>query len=417
MRVEYRRRYLDDELDELMVAPFAIAIDGPKGVGKTATAQRRADTVLRLDEEPVRQLLAADPARVLSAPGVTLVDEWQHLPMVWDRVRRAVDAAEGAAYLLTGNATPTAGGDRHSGAGRILSLRLRPMTLPERGGTAPAVTVAGLLAGGAEVSGHTSWGVAEYAREICASGLPAVHALPTRRQRAQLDGYLTHIIDRDIADQGVRVRRPETLRRWLTAYAAASSTSASYTTLLDAASAGETDKPAKTTTIAYRDLLTQIWILDPVPPWLPHGGELSRLKVAPKHQLADPALAARLLGHTPETLLQPRAGSAELLGQLFESLATLTVRAAAQAQEATVGHLRTRDGGHEVDLVLERYDGRVVAFEVKLSATVADSDVRHLQWLAGHLGGRLADAVVLTTGSDAYRRPDGIAVVPLALLG
>lgn len=414
--MSYRRRYVDDELDALMVEPFAIAIDGPKGVGKTATAQRRADTVIRLDEEPVRQLVAADPARILAGPGVTLFDEWQHLPMVWDRVRRAVDSAA-AAYLLTGSATPTHGAGTHSGAGRILSLRLRPMALPERGGTTPSVTLADLLAGGAQIGGHTSWRLADYAREICASGLPAIHALPPRRQRAQLDSYLARIIDRDIPDQGIAVRRPDTLRRWMTAYAAASSTSASYTTILDAACAGETAKPAKTTTIAYRDLLAQLWILDPVPPWLPSGGELSRLKLSPKHQLADPALAARLLNHTPETLLAPRAGSAELLGQLFESLATLTVRAAAQAQEARVAHLRTRDGGHEVDLVVERYDGRVVAVEVKLSASVQDSDVRRLRWLRAQLGDRLADAVVVTTGADAYRRPDGIAVVPLALLG
>ena len=415
--MDYRPRYLDGVLDELMVAPFAVAIDGPKGVGKTATAERRADTVVRLDEEPVRQLVAADPDRILAAPGGTLVDEWQPLPMVWDRVRRRVDEASGAAYLLTGSATPPAGRDTHSGAGRILSLRLRPMALPERGVTTPTVTLAALLDGGATVTGTTSWGVVDYAREICASGLPAVHALPPRRQRAQIDGYLARIIDRDLPDRGVRVRRPETLRRWMTAYAAASSTSASYTTLLDAASAGDVDKPAKTTTIAYRDLLTQIWILDPVPAWLPQGSELSRLKLAPKHQLADPALAARLLDHTPETLIAPRAGSAELLGQLFESLATLTVRAAAQALECTVGHLRTRDGGHEVDLIVQRYDGRVVALEVKLAASVSDADVRHLHWLAAQLGERLADAAVLTTGTDAYRRPDGIAVVPLALLG
>jgi uncharacterized protein len=415
--VEYRRRYLDDELDELMEPPFAIAIDGPKGVGKTATAARRADVVLRLDEEPVRQLVGADPARLLADRGVVLLDEWQLLPMVWDRVRRGVDESAQASFLLTGSATPLPDADRHSGAGRILSLRLRPMSLPERGVTESTVTIARLLTGAAEISGRTTWGLSDYAREICASGFPGIHGLPARRQRAQLDGYLAHVVDRDIAGLGVALRHPDTLRRWLTAYAAASSTSASYTTILDAASAGDARKPAKTTTIAYRDLLTQIWVLDPVPPWLPRGAELSRLKTAPKHQLADPALAARLLQHTPETLLAPRAGSAELLGHLLESLATLTVRAAAQAQEASVGHLRTRDGGHEVDLVVERNDGRVVAFEVKLAASVSDSDVRHLRWLADQLGDRLADMVVITTGPDAYRRPDGVAVVPLALLG
>ncbi len=414
----YVRRCLDDELDELVRhAPYAIAIDGPKGVGKTATAERRADTSIRLDEEPVRQLVAADPERALSGPGVILLDEWQHLPLVWDRVRRAVDADRGARFLLTGSATPVAGADTHSGAGRILSLRLRPMSLPERGVAKPTVRLADLWAGDAAIDGRTTVGLADYAREVCASGFPAIRAATARVQRAQLDGYLRRVVDRDLPEQGVQVRRPDTLTRWLAAYAAASSTSATYTSILDAATPGEVDKPARSTTTAYRDLLSQIWLLDPVPPWLPHGTELSRLKTSEKHQLADPALAARLLQHTPETLLQPRAGSAELLGQLFESLATLTVRASSQTQEATVGHLRTRDGDHEIDLVAERYDGRVVAFEVKLARSVSDRDVRHLHWLASQLGDRLADRVVITTGTDAYRRPDGIAVVPLALLG
>lgn len=415
--MNYLGRYLDAELDQLMVRPFAVAIDGPKGVGKTATAQRRADTVLRLDDEAVRGLVAADPQRFLAPGEVILLDEWQHLPTVWDRVRRALDDAGEAAYVLTGSATPREGVDTHSGAGRILSVRMRPMALPERGLVTPTVRLADIFDGNAAIHGQTSWGLAEYAREICASGFPGIRLLPERRRRAQLDGYLTRVIDRDIPEQGVQVRRPATLRRWLAAYAAASSTSATYTTILDAASAGETDKPAKTTTIAYRDLLSQIWILDPVEPWLPHGSEFSRLKSTPKHQLADPALAARLVNHTPDTLLQPRAGTAELLGRLFESLATLTVRVAAQTAEAVVGHLRTRDGGREIDLIVERYDGRLVAIEVKLASTVADSDVRHLHWLRELAGDRLVERLIVTTGSHAYRRPDGVIVVPLALLG
>lgn len=415
--MSYRRRYLDDELDELLVTHVALAIDGPKGVGKTETAVRRADTVYWLDRDPVRTLVAADPDRALAGPGVLLLDEWQRLPMVWDGVRRAIDERRDAAYLLTGSATPVAGVDTHSGAGRILSLRLRPMSLPERGVITPSVRLADLFTGVTAIGGHTPWRLADYAREICASGFPAIHALAGRQQRSHLDAYLTRILDRDIADQGIRVRRPDTLRRWLEAYAAATSTTATYTSILDAASGGEVNKPAKSTTITYRDTLSQIWILDPVTPWLPGGSDLTRLRVGPKHQLADPALAARLLRHTPETLLAARSGSAEIFGQLIESLATLTVRAAAQAVEATVGHLRTRDGRHEIDLIVERYDGAVLAIEVKLAASVRDDDVRHLNWLAEQIGDRLVERVVLTAGQDAYRRRDGVAVVPLALLG
>lgn len=169
-------------------------------------------------------------------------------------------------------------------------------------------------------------------------------------------------------------------------------------------------------------MLTQLWLLDPVPGWAPTANPFTRLQQAPKHHLADPALAARLLGASESTLLSG-AGTVlgvrdgTLLGHLFESPATLSVRVAAQAAEARTAHLRTRDGDHEIDLVVVRDDGRVIAIEVKLAATVTDRDVRHLTWLRRHLGEELLDAVVLTTRPAAYRRRDGIAVVPFALLG
>ena len=104
------------------------------------------------------------------------------------------------------------------------------------------------------------------------------------------------------------------------------------------------------------------------------------------------------------------------MDHLFGSLVTLCDRVPAQAAEATVGHLRTRNGDHEVDLVVVRDDGRALAIEVKLANTVTDADTRHLRWLADRMGERLLDALVVNTGPNAYRRPDGIGVVPLGLL-
>ena len=106
-----------------------------------------------------------------------------------------------------------------------------------------------------------------------------------------------------------------------------------------------------------------------------------------------------------------------MAGPLFESLVTLGVRVSAQAAEAKVSHLRTNGGEREVDLVVEGVDGRVIGIEVKLAATVTDADVRHLRWLRDKIPDRVVDLVVVTTGTTAYRRRDGIAVVPLALLG
>jgi uncharacterized protein len=110
-------------------------------------------------------------------------------------------------------------------------------------------------------------------------------------------------------------------------------------------------------------------------------------------------------------------GGGVLLGALFESLVTLSVRVYAQPLDATVHHLRTQNGDHEIDLIVEGSDRRVVALEVKLAADVTNKDVRHLVWLRERLGERLADAAVITTGHHAYRRPDGIAVIPASLLG
>jgi uncharacterized protein len=261
-----------------------------------------------------------------------------------------------------------------------------------------------------------------YTEEILRSGFPAIRALPPRPRRAQLDGYLARIVEHDFPEQGHLVRRPATLQAWLIAYAAATATTTSYNAILDAATPGDTNKPAKTTTAAYRDVLSQVWQLEPLPGWLPTHNLFTWLAQAPKHHLADSALTARLLGATETSLLTGHpTGPAilrdgTLLGALFESLIALNLRVYAQANEATIHHLRTRNGDHEIDFIIERDDHKIVALEVKLSSTVDDSDVTHLHWLRNHLGPNILDTAVITTGTYAYRRADGIAVIPTALL-
>jgi hypothetical protein len=415
---------VDEELGELVGALPAVAIVGAKGVGKTATASRRAATVHALDDPVQRAVAVADPSRLLDAEAPILIDEWQHMPEVWDLVRRAVDAgADPGRFLLTGSSSP-AGVETHSGAGRIVNVRMHPLALSERAVERPSVSLRKLLEGERPpVSGRTGMRVEDYVEEILRSGFPGLRGFTGRPLRAQLDGYLDRIIDRDFPDLGHPIRNPAALRRWMTAYAAASSTTASFETIRDAATGGEGDKPAKTTAQPYRDVLERLWVVAPVPAWTPTRNRIRRLSSPPKHQLADPALAARLLGLDANALLSggeagppiPRDGT--LLGALFESLCTLSVRVYAQASEARVSHLRTSGGEHEVDLIIEREDGRVLAIEVKLARDISDEDLHHLKWLSERLGDSLLDAMVLTTGEQAYRRPDGVAVVPASLLG
>jgi uncharacterized protein len=420
---DYARRVIDDELDELLLDLAAIALEGAKAVGKTATAIRRVKTVHRLDSRLQSDLALADLESLMEGPHPTLLDEWQRSPFVWDLVRRAVDdrAAPGT-FLLAGSAVPNEL-PAHSGAGRIVSLRMRPMTLSERGIETPTVSLADLLKGERHrISGSTEVRLGDYAQEIVGSGFPGIRSSLPRSQRRQLDAYILRIVERDFDEVGHRVRAPATLRRWMTAYAAATATTASYETIRRAATPGEEIAPSRATTQPYREALERLFLVDPVPGWAPTRNRIARVALPPKHHLADPALAARLLDVGVDDLLTgrdpgpriPRDGP--LLGALFESLVTLSVRTYAQAAEASVGHLRTKGGDREVDLIVSR-GGRVVALEVKLAQTIDDRDVRHLHWLAGQLGDDLMDMVVITTGPYAYRRPDGVAVVPAALLG
>lgn len=420
----YQRRIVDDALDELFPHLAAIALEGAKGVGKTATAIQRAATVVSLDDPAQSAAVAADIDYIAHLPPPVLLDEWQLYSAVWDRVRRAVDDDNtGGQFLLTGSAGAHPEARIHSGAGRIVSIAMRPLSLAERGLAEPAVSLAALLSGAhPPIAGQSPVGLMGYTDEILRSGFPGIRNLPDRARQVQLDSYVTRIVERDLKENGIEVRRPDTLRSWLTAYAAATATDASYTKILDAATGGDGEKPRRATMATYRDHLMRLFILDPLPAWIPTFNPLKRLTQSPKHHLVDPALAARLVGVGRAGLLRgegdrPVQATGTWLGALFESLAAQSIRVYAGAASARTGHLRTRDTTREIDLIIEGDNRRVVAVDVKLAEAATDHDVRHLNWLHAEIGDRLADKVLITSGKIAYRRRDGVAVVPLALLG
>ncbi len=301
---------------------------------------------------------------------------------------------------------------------------MRPLALSERLDFAPTLSLAELLAGeSAPLTGDTDQTLQDYTREILASGFPELRGLSWRGPEAQLDSYVARVVDHDLAELGSQGRNPIALGLWMTAYAAATSTTASFEAIRYAATAGRSDKPARATLAGYRDALERLWFIEPVPAWQPRTSQIRLLGQAQKHQLADPALAAHLLGVDAPRLLsggevEPRIHrDGTTPGALFESRVTQSVRVYAQAARAGVFHLRTRGGEHEVDLILERRDGRVLALEVKLSRTIDDRDVRHRRWLRETIGEHPIDAAVITTGPGAHRWPDGIAVIPAALPG
>ena len=425
--MDYARRIIDDMLDQAFPHLAAIALEGAKGVGKTATGMQRANTVVNLADAAERSLIARNVGHISQVDPPVLIDEWQLIPEVWDTVKTAVDRnGAGGRFLLAGSAGLKPGVRVHSGAGRIVRLKMRPLSLAERGVAEPTVSLASLLEGGqAALSGESPLGLGDYVEEILRSGFPGVRGLPDLPRNLQLDSYLARIVDSELPENGVTVRHPDALRRWLRAYGAATSTDARFSTILAAATPGEPDKPARATVQGYREHLTRLFILDPLDAWRPAFNPLSALTNTPKHHLVDPALAARLVGVGRAGLLRgegvrvggARASGGTWLGALFESLAVQSVRVYAEAANARVAHMRLADSRREIDIIVEREDQSVVAIEVKLASDVNDGDAKHLNWLKDQIGDRVIDRVILNTGSRAMRLQSGVAVVPLALLG
>ncbi|MDR2347474.1 MAG: DUF4143 domain-containing protein [Bifidobacteriaceae bacterium] len=422
----YQPRIADNLLSGLLSRQPLVVIEGAKGVGKTATARRltaAGGTDMNLESDAVLQAVQADPPSLAGRPRPLFVDEWQLWPSIWNELRRLVDeGAPAGSFLLAGSMIPL-GARVHSGAGRAVTFRMRPMSLAERGLDQPSVSLAACLEGEAPIRGAATARFPDYMREVLASGFPGIRALPTAQARAErLQGYLEAVIEKDFTAYGHRVKRPATLRRWLASFAAATSTYATYSRILDGATPGQADKPSKTTTISYRDALSAMWLLDEVPPWAEGEAFYQRLTRAPKHFLADPALAASLLELDQADLCEPTGETrpdqlfGPVSGRLFEALIAQSLQIYAQAAGATVSYFRTQDGRREVDFIIER-KRRAVAVEVKLAQAVQPGDTGNLLWLKQALGPRLADALLINTGPEAYRRRDGIAVVPASLLG
>lgn len=421
-RQGYCSRVIDTELGQLLPHLPAILLDGPKAVGKTRTAQQLAQTVVQLSDPAVRAVTLADPRLALVGPYPVLLDEWHRAPAVWDAVKLAVDEdLTGGRYILTGSAPSST---THSGAGRIPSIRMRPLTLLERGVCQPSVSLSALLRPedqDATLQGACALSLKDYADLIVDSGFPGLQQLPQPALRKQLEGYIERLIEVELPELGVGARRPASVRAWLRAYAAATATTARWETIRDGASAGVGKSPARPSAMQYVEALTRLRILDDVEAWSPSKNHMTRASQTPKRHLADPALAAHLVGASASSLLRGEGPNMSVrdgfIGALFESLCTLSVRVFADACDARTKHFRLHDGRHEVDLIVERADESFVGIEVKLSPVVSNDDVKHLVWLKKERGDEMLDAVVLTTGAQAYRRPDGVGVIPLGLLG
>ncbi|GHU64983.1 ATPase AAA [Clostridia bacterium] len=422
---KYKKRILDDKIEKLVGMMPAIAIDGAKAVGKTRTACRIAASTFEFDKPETQTLYNINPKMIVESNTPILLDEWQRVPEIWDTVRRLVDKDNTPAqYILTGSAYPK-DANIHSGAGRIIHQKLYPLSLQEKFNAKEVVSIRDCFDGAVkdEFIFETKISFEDYIREITRSGFPGIYFSKEESIPYYIETYIENIISVEMLENNYKIRKPDSMKRWLRSFAAATGTESGYNEILDNATAGERDKPSKATTNTYREILQNLWLLEELPAWLPLEGNFNRLKATPKHYLADPALEAMLLKITFDEMASMKATSkfdekyGSIVGRLFESLVALSLRTYSSANDAGLSYLKTRNGDHEIDFILSK-GKKIIAVEVKLSNDVVDSDVKHLNWLQGQIGGNLSQKIIINTGKYAYRRKeDGVIVCPAALLG
>ena len=415
----YRPRVIEAEISDALERMGAVLIDGARASGKTWTARRFARSEARLDDPALALLANTSPASVLAGDPPRLLDEWQHVPSLWDRVRRECDDRPGVGhFLLTGSAAPVDDVTRHSGMGRIARVRMRPMSLHESGASRGEVSLRALFEGGAaSAMPRDDLDLADVARFICAGGWPANLRSPDDAQAARTIGDYINEAARVEVSEAVGVRhRPEALLRLMRSIARQVSTEFRVVAL--AADVGADAPLARSTAAAYLDALERIFVVERQPAWSVELRSRATLRKAPKIHFVDPSLAASALRANPRRLLADPA----TLGLLFESLVIRDLRIHAQTERALVYHYRDNTGT-EADAIVERDDGAWIAAEIKLSpsARSVDQAARSLLRLKDKVSkrrrGDLAALLVVTATGAAYRRRDGVQVSPATALG
>lgn len=416
----YLPRVADRELKTRRSTIGAILIDGPKGCGKTETAMQVARSSIRFDTDPnAAAMLSLNPEELFNRELPIVFDEWQRAPEIWDHVRRHVDDLQRKGlYLLTGAATPAGARELHSGAGRIGTLHMRPMSLFESGHSTGEVSLAALLRGETQRASRSPLGVAELLERIVVGGWPALVGETESTARAWLADYLDQIVEVDIPSLGTTRRAPARLRRTLASLGRSVGQSVKMSALA-ADIGGDTDRPAaKETVTAYLDALDRLKLTDNSASWQPHMRSRTRLRESPVRYFVDPSLGTAALRISSKGLLQ----DLEAAGFHFEAMAVRDLRIYSQLMGGSVYSWREAHGRKEVDAVVETPDGWG-AFEVKLTGDprIIDGAAANLLAFADEIDpkrtGAPAALVVITATGAAGRRPDGVHVVPLTTLG
>ena len=420
---KYRKRIADEILKRKLEGKGAVLIEGPKWCGKTTTAEQIAASVLYMDDpEKKDQNIAMselNPKRLLQGATPRLIDEWQLAPKLWDAIRFEVDhRGELGQFVLTGSAVPVDTKEiTHSGTGRFTWLTMRPMSLYESGDSSGEVSLKDLFDGKTDADGSSNLGIDRLAFLVCRGGWPQAVDMRDEIALEQAMDYYDAVVRSDINRADNVQKNPERVRRLMRSYARNQGCQVPNTVFAQDISSNNEIGISEETVASYLNALRKIFVIEDMPAWNPNLRSKTAIRSSDTRYYVDPSIAAATLGIGPDDLIN----DLKTFGFLFETLCVRDLRVFADALGGEVYHYRDKDG-QECDAVIHLRNGKYGLIEIKLGGdTLIEEGAKGLKALEAKIDTNMMNApsflMVLTgIGDYAYRRKDGVFVVPIGCL-
>ena len=422
----YKPRIADRLLARKLEGMGAVLIEGPKWCGKTTTAEQQARSVLYMDEPKNKRqnLQTADvnPELLLLGETPRLIDEWQIAPQLWDAVRFAVDhkRAEGQ-FILTGSAVPLCAEEQnvvsHSGTGRVARLRMRPMSLWESGDSNGAVSLRELFLEKTNVAAVNNVGIDDVAYFVCRGGWPRATLQSKEVALERAYDYYDAVVHTDVRRVDEVMRDPERVKLLMRSYARHQGAQVSLSAICADMEANDNSTLDDRTVYSYIAALKKIFVIEDMPAWNPNLRSKTAIRTSDTRYFIDPSIAVAALGLGPKDLIM----DLNTFGLLFETLCVRDLRAYVDALGGSVYHYRDKTG-LECDAVVHLRNGAYGLVEIKLGGDrLVEEGAKTLLSLSQKIDTDKMKApsflmVVTGTSRYAFRREDGVFVVPISCL-
>lgn len=420
---KYKQRIADRLLVRKVLGKGAVLMEGPKWCGKTTTAKQLAKSVLDLGDASVlkqsSQMIEISPKSLLEGKTPRLIDEWQALPSIWDSIRSEVDKrGEPSQFILTGSSVlPDADATIHSGTGRFAHIMMRPMSLFESGESSGTISLNDLFDGKTPEVQQCDLSIDDIAYLTCRGGWPWATLISKEVALDQAFDYVDSVIKRDIQRVDKVKRSPERTRLLLRSYARNISQQVSYATIRKDMLANDSNTLDEDTVADYIKALKKLFVIEDLAAWNPNLRSKAAIRTSDTRHFVDPSIGIAALGIAPKDLIN----DLDTFGLFFEDMAVRDLRVYAEALDGGLYHYRDSNG-LECDTVLHRRNGSYALLEVKLGGEESiNAGAASMIELAGKIDTDKMPApsfmaVIIGVGKYAYRRQDGVYVIPIGCL-